>query len=69
VGAFRELLDRHSDRIGDVIELFAGANAELRAAIDSQPELALGLLQECPELFQPSDAHEAGASESEETPS
>lgn len=51
VATFRALLDRHPDRLGEIVELFAGSNVELRAAIDSQPDLVEGLLAECPELF------------------
>jgi hypothetical protein len=51
VETFRELLDRHPKRAGDVAGLFRRAG-RLRAAIDSQPGIAEALLAACPELFE-----------------
>ena len=52
VQAFRDVLDRFPDRVGDVVELFATSSTELHATLDSQPELVRSLLERCPELFQ-----------------
>lgn len=48
--AFRELLDRHADRIADITRLFLNA-PKMRAAIDHQAGFAEALLRTCPELF------------------
>ena len=48
---FRQLLDRHAGRIGEVAELFA-RSPKLRESIDSQPGFAEALVKACPELFQ-----------------
>jgi tetratricopeptide (TPR) repeat protein len=48
--AFRELLDRHPERAGEVAELFA-RSPKTRALIDRQPGLAEALVRTCPELF------------------
>ena len=50
---FRELLDRHPTRIGEVADLFA-RSPKLREAIDGQVGFAQSLLGKCPELFMPS---------------
>ncbi len=47
---FRELLDRHPDRIAEVADLFM-RSPKLRAAIDSRAGFAEALLKTCPELF------------------
>jgi tetratricopeptide (TPR) repeat protein len=47
---FRQLLDRHTDRTGEVAELFS-RSPRLRGAIDSKPGFAEALLATCPELF------------------
>ena len=52
--AFRELLDRHPARAGEVAELFLRA-PKTRALIDRQPGLAEALFRTCPELFLPSN--------------
>lgn len=50
--AFRELLDRHADRLADITQLFLHA-PRTRAVIDRQPGFAEALLRTCPELFTP----------------
>ncbi len=50
LGYFRELLDRHPGRIGEVAELFA-RSPKLRESIDAQPGFAEALVKACPELF------------------
>lgn len=50
LGYFRELLDRHPGRIGEVAELFA-RSPKLRESIDAQPGFAEELVKTCPELF------------------
>jgi hypothetical protein len=52
LGYFRQLLDRHPDRAGEVAELFA-RSPKLREAIDAQAGFAETLFATCPELFQP----------------
>lgn len=47
---FRELLDKHPTRSGEVADLFA-RSPRLREAIDSQDGFAEALLKTCPELF------------------
>jgi hypothetical protein len=47
---FRELLDHHPARAGEVAQLFA-RSSHLRAAIDAQAGFAEALLETCPELF------------------
>jgi tetratricopeptide (TPR) repeat protein len=47
---FRELLDRHPTRVGEVAELFA-RSPKLRESIDSQPGFGAALLKTCPKLF------------------
>ena len=47
---FRELLDRHPSRTGEVADLFRRSSG-LRDSIDSQPGFAEALLRTCPELF------------------
>ena len=50
VAAFRELLDRHPESVGEVAGFFANS-PKLRSLIDSQPGFAESLLATCPELF------------------
>jgi tetratricopeptide (TPR) repeat protein len=47
---FRELIDRHPNRTGEVADLFRRSQG-LRKAIDSQSGFAEALLRTCPELF------------------
>ena len=47
---FRELLDRHSRRAGEVAELFA-RSPKLRESIDNQPGFPEALVSTCPEIF------------------
>ncbi len=47
---FRELLDKHPGRVGEVAEAFA-RSPNLRETIDSQEGFAQKLLRTCPELF------------------
>lgn len=47
---FRQLLDRHPNRVAEVAELFA-RSPKLREAIDEQPGFAEALVRTCPELF------------------
>jgi tetratricopeptide (TPR) repeat protein len=47
---FRELLDRHPDRAGEVAGLFA-RSPRLRESIDEQSGFAEALASRCPELF------------------
>ncbi len=47
---FRELLDRHRDRIGEIAGLF-GRSPRLRESIDAQRGFGEALVQTCPELF------------------
>jgi tetratricopeptide (TPR) repeat protein len=62
---FRELLDRHPTRVGEVAELFA-RSPKLRESIDSQDGFAAALLETCPELFTCSAAEAAEEPEGEE---
>ncbi len=50
IAAFRDLLDRHPGRAGEVAGFFA-RSAKLQAVIDSQPGFPEALLESCPELF------------------
>jgi tetratricopeptide (TPR) repeat protein len=50
LAAFRELLDRHPERAGEVARLFLCA-PRTRALIDRLPGLAEALFRTCPELF------------------
>jgi tetratricopeptide (TPR) repeat protein len=50
LGYFRQLLDRHPKRAGEVADLF-GRSPKLREAIDSQPGFPEALVTTCPELF------------------
>jgi len=56
---FRELLDKHPDRVGEVAEAFA-RSPQLRETIDTQNGFGEQLMQRCPELFRhpaaPADA-------------
>jgi tetratricopeptide (TPR) repeat protein len=54
VETFRELLDRHPRRVGDIADLFR-RSGKLRAAIDSQSGVSEALFARCPELFQQAD--------------
>jgi len=47
---FRELIDRHPSRVGEVADLFRRSSG-LREAIDAQTGFAQALLRTCPELF------------------
>jgi tetratricopeptide (TPR) repeat protein len=66
---FRQLLDRHPGRAGEVADLFRRSSG-LRESIDSQPGFVEALFRTCPELFaepttpseQETDASEDGAS-------
>ena len=58
---FRELIDRHPNRVGEVAALFRRSSG-LRESIDSQAGFAEALLRTCPELFAP-----VGGPASEET--
>jgi hypothetical protein len=49
---FRELIDRHPSRVGEVADLFRRSSG-LRESIDSQSGFAEALLRTCPELFAP----------------
>ena len=58
---FRELIDRHPGRVGEVAALFHRSSG-LRESIDSQAGFPEALLRTCPELFAP-----VASSTSEET--
>lgn len=61
--AFRELLDRHPDRLDEVTRAFVGA-VSLQQAIDAQPGFGEALLERCPEIFAvPDDPAAAGEAE------
>ena len=47
---FRELLDRHPGRVGEIAGLF-GRSPRLREAIDGQRGFGEALVETCPELF------------------
>lgn len=51
LSCFRELLDRHPDRAGDCARAIH-QGSEVRSAAERHPDLAAGLLERCPELFQ-----------------
>jgi tetratricopeptide (TPR) repeat protein len=54
LATFRQLIDRHSDRLSEIVELFANSDTT-RAVISQQPGFAEALYETCPELFhQPS---------------
>jgi tetratricopeptide (TPR) repeat protein len=63
---FRELLDRHPDRIGEIAGLFA-RSPKLREAIDGVEGFGEELVRTCPELFatppSPAGGDQAGAAE------
>jgi tetratricopeptide (TPR) repeat protein len=48
--AFREMLDRHPDRVSEVADFFA-RSPKLQRAIDAQPGFTERLAFTCPELF------------------
>jgi tetratricopeptide (TPR) repeat protein len=50
LGYFRELLDRHPGRVGEIAELFT-RSPRLRECIDSQRGFGEALVRTCPELF------------------
>jgi tetratricopeptide (TPR) repeat protein len=58
--AFRGMLDRHPERVGELVSFFA-RSPELRAAIDAQPGFTEALAARCPELFQSANGEEGGA--------
>ena len=66
LGYFRQLLDRHPGRVGEVAALFA-RSPKLRESIDDQPGFGEALLATCPELFMPTGkaSGEAGPAEDE----
>lgn len=47
---FREMLDRHPARVGEIAELFS-RSPKLRESIDAQPGFIEDLVRGCPELF------------------
>jgi len=51
--AFRDLLDRHPDRAGEIADFFR-RSPRTRAVIDLQAGFAEALLETCPELFRDS---------------
>jgi len=53
---FRQLLDRHPARVGEVAELFT-RSPKLRESIDSQAGFGAALVETCPELFSDSGTH------------
>ena len=55
---FRELLDKHPARVGEVAEAFA-RSPRLRETIDRQPGFGPALLERCPELFRPDATEQA----------
>jgi hypothetical protein len=60
---FRELLDRHPDRVGEIAGLFA-RSPKLREAIDEHDGFGEELVRTCPELFMaPEGGAQAGAAE------
>jgi len=52
LAAFRKLIDRHPDRLPDIVELFARSPV-VRSVISHQQGFAEALFRTCPELFQP----------------
>jgi tetratricopeptide (TPR) repeat protein len=65
--AFRELLDRHADRLADISQLFLHA-PKTRAMIDRKPGFAEALLRTCPELFTQPPESSGSAANDEVTP-
>lgn len=60
---FRELLDRHPDRVGEIAGLFA-RSPRLREAIDGFEGFGEELVRTCPELFAtPAGGEQAGTAE------
>jgi tetratricopeptide (TPR) repeat protein len=62
---FRELLDRHPGRVGEVADLFRRSTG-LRESIDTQSGFAEELVRICPELFLPADTRSQEATGFEE---
>jgi len=62
LSAFRELLDRHPDRVDEIAQLFL-RSPRTRAVIDSQPGFAEGLMEACPELFEETGSGSASSEE------
>lgn len=67
---FRELLDKHAGRVGEVAELFA-RSPKLRESIDGQVGFGDQLVRTCPELFSfqanpPADLGEGDAADGRE---
>ncbi|HED66151.1 MAG TPA: tetratricopeptide repeat protein [Planctomycetes bacterium] len=60
--AFRSLLDRHSDRLADIIDLFAHSDST-QSVIAHQPGFAEALYSRCPELFHPVPSDSPGEEE------
>jgi len=56
--AFRELLDKHPDRLAEVADFFARAKST-QAVIDLQPGFLEELVATCPELFDPGHGNES----------
>lgn len=52
LAAFRQLIDRHPDKLADIIDLFANSDAT-RSVMSHQPGFAEALFGACPELFEP----------------
>ena len=50
LAAFRQLIDRHQDRIADIVDLFARSDST-RGVISHQAGFAEALFETCPELF------------------
>jgi tetratricopeptide (TPR) repeat protein len=68
LGYFRQLIDRHPKRIGEVADLFA-RSPKLRESIDSQPGFPEALLETCPEIFtQPASCASEPESDSKPAP-
>ena len=61
LAAYRTLLDRHPDRLPEIVELFEKSPI-VRSVISHQPGFAEALFERCPELFPPipSDTAEEG---------
>jgi tetratricopeptide (TPR) repeat protein len=65
---FRELLDRHPKRVGEVADLFA-RSPKLREAIDQKPGFPEALMRICPEIFvTPTTSNESPTEESFDDP-
>lgn len=61
LAAFRELLDRHPEKVTEIAGFFDRAHS-LRTRIEAQPGFAADLLATCPELFQlPTPQEDPGA--------